>query len=454
MSKKQQGSSGEDGLQPEMLGSLSVSDPDSLTLPPEEERPSLAKLWDTDAIMEQKFCTKLARQALQPLPLEQTRLIACSAGWQPAQQMLHPLPRIIVQSRLMANGVAERMLCSSSAMFPALSLPETGSCDITLGLTFLDLVMPGQVLCDQYPTLPLVHIDSKPAISLPALHAPIRIAQGMQAKALGLAATELLLDWSLKEPAAPDPAKRLMSVSCRPTQMHPGATGTAVDWQAKSHRWLPCTRVDALVGEYSEHSDAGSTSNSRNTNSGCHPFTCCLHTQVREKMKRALTPQALPQPEKLPSLPAWPETIEQLRGGPVPQREAVSCQEQLPAILLRISQRYSGQQMASPRYHLVAQSRKPFPGKPREAGRRMTDGAAHEKNGSKAGGSSRKRPREDDARGAGKGVFQRPRKGSKERKGRALQTGQDAAFYMGLQEGNAEPASEVSGSSDDSLADG
>jgi len=191
-----------------LMGSISHG----LQLPKDNERTSLAQLWDVDAFIEQTFVTKLPHQPLQALSLEQHEpsSVHDSIVAQPAHQGQYQLPQIVMSPRPGGREVMKSLLCSSMA---ALSLPEAAEKDIAHELTFYDMVAPGQVLCDQYPTLPLVQIEDRPNVSL-APCAPSRLAQSLQAKPLGLAATELPLDWSMKDPAAPDPSKRLHQVRC------------------------------------------------------------------------------------------------------------------------------------------------------------------------------------------------------------------------------------------------
>lgn len=192
------------------LLSLMAGSSHGLQLPEDNEHTSLAQLWDADAFIEQTFVTKLPHQPLQPLSLEQHEPSSLhdSIVAQPAHQGSYQLPQIIMSPRPGGREVMKCLHCSSVA---ALSLPEAAENDIAHELTFFDMVAPGQVLCDQYPTLPLVQIEDRPNVSL-APCAPSRLAQSLQAKPLGLAASELPLDWSLKDAAAPDPSKRLHQV--------------------------------------------------------------------------------------------------------------------------------------------------------------------------------------------------------------------------------------------------
>lgn len=200
-----------DTAQHEMLLGLPRRDIRPLTMPKEDEQPSLAQLWNADAITEQHTAMQLPMQPLQPLPLEQHGFysVESSAAWQPAQRDDHELPQILMRPTPGSAEVMQRMLASSAT---ALSLPEAGDTDVAHGLTFDELVAPGQVLCGHSLTLPPVHIEDGSADSLAALHAPVSIAKSLRAKPVSLAAMELLLDWSLKDPEAPDPSKLLQQV--------------------------------------------------------------------------------------------------------------------------------------------------------------------------------------------------------------------------------------------------
>ena len=166
--------------------------------------------------------------------------------------------------------------------------------------------------------------------------------------------------------------------------------------------------------------------------------------QVREKMKLALTPQVQQQPEALPPLPYWQELVQQLMGLPLPQRACLRTPQQLQATLQRVSQRHSS--------HLS--SSRPLQGSEGaqlQRGSISASTAAH--GGAGAGGKegapdkSGKAPEGE----ADRGVFFKARKRAK---AAPRQDRQDAAFFMGLQTGASEAASEVSGTSDDSLAAG
>ena len=197
---------------PEVLPRHQMSSSSLLPIP-EEAGVSPAQLWDADSITQQLFAVKLTQQAQQlSLPHQhETWQLELSMAASSAQQELHLLPQVVMTPRLSSRYVIEQLL--SGSLSPACSLPESDDLAvIAAGLSFHDVVAPGQVLCDSHPTLPLVLIEDKVNKTAPALHGPVRIAQSIQAKPLSLAAIEILLDWSLKNPAAPDPSKRLKKV--------------------------------------------------------------------------------------------------------------------------------------------------------------------------------------------------------------------------------------------------
>lgn len=194
------------------LRSALCSDCSAATLPVEDEQTSLAQLCSPDAFMQHTFATRLKLQPLQALSEQEHGALPLNATVveQSAQNVLHELPEMIICPRPDGRAVSRSML--SSLMAP-LQLPGAARDDMTHGLTFHDLVGPGQVLCDKYPSLPLVQIMDSSAEGMAALHTPSKLAQGLQAKPVSLAAAELLLDWSLNDPAAPDPSKRIQQVS-------------------------------------------------------------------------------------------------------------------------------------------------------------------------------------------------------------------------------------------------
>ena len=203
---------------PEVLPRHQKSSVSLLPIPEEAVCSGLAQLWDADSITQQLFAVKLTQQAQQlslPHQHETWQLELCMAAWS-AQQGLHLLPQVMMTPRLSSRYIIEQLL--SSSLSSACNLPESDDMAvIAAGLSFHDVVAPGQVLCDSHPTLPLVLIEDKAGTTAPMLHGPLRIAQSIQAKPLSLAAVEILLDWSLKNPAAPDPIKRLKKVrTCIP----------------------------------------------------------------------------------------------------------------------------------------------------------------------------------------------------------------------------------------------
>lgn len=179
------------------------------------------------------------------------------------------------------------------------------------------------------------------------------------------------------------------------------------------------------------------------------PVMC---VQVREKVKLALTPQVLQQPEALPPLPYWPEVIQQLTGPPLPQRACLRTSEQLQATLQRVGQRHSSRESGSTqRLPPHADKRPPAESAQPQRGRFLTDAAAHGEAGAGGKGQASDKAARAPEGDADKGVFFKARKRAR---AAPRQERQDAAFFMGLQTGVSEAASEVSGSSDDSLAAG
>ena len=180
--------------------------------------------------------------------------------------------------------------------------------------------------------------------------------------------------------------------------------------------------------------------------------------QVREMVRQALAPQMQKQPEELLPLSCWEELVRQLTGPPAPQRSHLRSPEQLQALVQRVGQQNSSHEMISEQQQPPSAQGRPSAQAAPEAhlrrARGSAGGAAHGK-ALAAGAESQKRPYGvggGASQGkADKGVFSRARKRSR---GPQRQDRQDAAFFMGLQGGLGEAASEASGTSDDSLADG
>lgn len=179
--------------------------------------------------------------------------------------------------------------------------------------------------------------------------------------------------------------------------------------------------------------------------------------QVKAKLKQALQPQVLQQPEALPPLSYWQELIQQLTGPPVPQRGCLRSTEQVQASIQRVSQQHSGHLERKERLPSSAHS-KPSADTASKAqlqgGRRVANGSAHGLV-KKVCAHSQEGAHEKAVRFSmgeqRRGVFFKARKRPRRA---ARKDGEDAAFFMGLQRGASEAASEASGSSDDSLADG
>ena len=210
--------------QPKALPNCQISSAAPLPIPEDAAllSPRLTQLWDAEYITQQLFAVKLTQHApqLSLLKHHEPCQLASSMAGTPAQQALQLLPQVIMVPRLSSRCIIEKLLSSSLSV--ALSLPESKDlAAVAAGLSFHDVVAPGQVLCDTHPTLPLVLTEDKPGTTAPALHRPVHVAQSLQAKPLSLAATELLLDWSLKNPAAPDPTKRLKKVRYAPPAIKP-----------------------------------------------------------------------------------------------------------------------------------------------------------------------------------------------------------------------------------------
>ena len=170
----------------------------------------------------------------------------------------------------------------------------------------------------------------------------------------------------------------------------------------------------------------------------------------------AFMPQEVKAPERQAPLPAWQETVQQLSGTPIPKRAALSRAEQIQVALDQISKHYNNQHKTdstgahtatrSPALRAAGeQHHKPH--------QRLGSVAPAQSTG--AGAGSRRVSNGQQGRDAGKGVFQRPRKKPRMSAGPAQGSVQDAAFFMGLQQGSPGPASsETSDCSDDSLAAG
>lgn len=114
------------------------------------------------------------------------------------------------------NSMTVRAHIAAEVVQPCQSAPfaESSAPDLSKGLTFHDLIAPAQVLLDSFQTLPLVLFEE----DLPSANAckhssslmpPGRIAGSLQLKQRSVASIELLLDWSLTDPAAPDPSGRI-----------------------------------------------------------------------------------------------------------------------------------------------------------------------------------------------------------------------------------------------------
>ena len=165
----------------------------------------------------------------------------------------------------------------------------------------------------------------------------------------------------------------------------------------------------------------------------------------------------LQQPEALPPLSHWQELLQQLTGPPVPPRGPLRSPEQLQAAMQRVSQQHSRRLECRERLPPSAHS-KPSADSASKAQLQGGRGAANNvaqgqavKVGAQGQEGACVRTVKVSEGEQSRGVFckarKRPRRAPRE-------GGGDAAFFMGLQRGASEAASEASGSSDDSLGDG
>ncbi|BDA43161.1 probable protein SHORTAGE IN CHIASMATA 1 at N-terminal half [Coccomyxa sp. Obi] len=103
--------------------------------------------------------------------------------------------------------IGQALLGSLSALDIHDPHPET---DLSEGLTFHDMIAPGQVLSDTFQTLPLVILDdaaiSGGASIVESSAVPVAdMLKVLHLKARNLALSELVLHWSLTDASAPDP---------------------------------------------------------------------------------------------------------------------------------------------------------------------------------------------------------------------------------------------------------
>ncbi len=88
---------------------------------------------------------------------------------------------------------------------PALVISHApADADIANGITFHELIAPGQVLSDTFQTLPVVMLED-PGHARAEASAVTGMLKGLQLKSRNLAVSELLLDWSMTDASAPDP---------------------------------------------------------------------------------------------------------------------------------------------------------------------------------------------------------------------------------------------------------
>ena len=92
---------------------------------------------------------------------------------------------------------------------PPLAVPALPEPDVAGGATFEDRVAPCLVLDDALMLLPLVRLEREPVAAQPDLASHARIVDALRLKPRSLAHLQLVLDWSLADPAAPDPSGRL-----------------------------------------------------------------------------------------------------------------------------------------------------------------------------------------------------------------------------------------------------
>ena len=166
-------------------------------------------LCDTDAVLQRHFMQRLEQPALD-LPGRDQRAHAQLSTLQFSVEEQWPLLEVPLLApqldgpRVWARCTAELMQSCSPLAFAALPEP-----DLAGGVTFEGLIAPCQVLSDALMMLPLVSIGQEPGSSKPDLAPHARIVHTLHLKPRNLEHLQLTLDWSLADPAAPDPSGRL-----------------------------------------------------------------------------------------------------------------------------------------------------------------------------------------------------------------------------------------------------
>jgi hypothetical protein len=161
---------------------------------------------DADAIMQRLYAQQLQQPHVQAPPVcSAPPEISFSSTLDTACTAL-PLPLMPPQR----SAAAERrsMAADLLSSCPALAVPALPEPDLAAGRTFIELIAPGQVLRDAFMTLPLVFIEEQEE-----QHGPEGGQDAMLAKRLkprNLMPSQLLLDWSLADPGAPDPSGRIL----------------------------------------------------------------------------------------------------------------------------------------------------------------------------------------------------------------------------------------------------
>ena len=175
---------------------------------PSSEAP-VPVLCDPDAVLQRHFGQLLE----QPTPLIPEHSLSAEVQLPvPVSSAVEQWP--LLEVPLMAaqpGGATVWARCAAELLqsYPPLSIAALPEPDLAGGATFESLIAPCQVLDEAFMLLPLVSLDQEPAATEPHLAPHAHIVDALHLKPRNMAHLQLLLDWSLADPAAPDPTGRL-----------------------------------------------------------------------------------------------------------------------------------------------------------------------------------------------------------------------------------------------------
>lgn len=176
--------------------------------PPHADCTLAPPVYNTDEIVQKLFAQPLVQPDIELLVMDKLPSVRSASQFQDKDSRpLLAVPTVVPEhsSVTVRQDIAAALLQSLSAV------SITGSdhaADPSAGVTFHELIAPGQMLSDTFQTLPLVILEdagnAADARAETSAVPPASMLKGLHVKKRNLALSELVLDWSLTDASAPD----------------------------------------------------------------------------------------------------------------------------------------------------------------------------------------------------------------------------------------------------------